>query len=50
VRVLGSPQREERGFHRAMAALARLPGLLRRVRAIERRLGMRAAREEGERS
>jgi hypothetical protein len=47
--VLGSPQREERGFHKAMAALGRLPGLLRRVRAIERRLGMRAAPEEGER-
>jgi UDP-3-O-[3-hydroxymyristoyl] glucosamine N-acyltransferase len=40
-RVLGSPQREERGFHKAMAALARLPELLQRVRAIERRLGMR---------
>jgi UDP-3-O-[3-hydroxymyristoyl] glucosamine N-acyltransferase len=55
-RVLGSPQREERGFHRAMAALARLPGLLQRVRAIERRLGIErrpgldAASEEGKRS
>jgi UDP-3-O-[3-hydroxymyristoyl] glucosamine N-acyltransferase len=48
-RVLGTPQREERGFHRAMAALARLPELLRRVRAIERRLGMNAASEEGKR-
>jgi UDP-3-O-[3-hydroxymyristoyl] glucosamine N-acyltransferase len=49
VRVLGSPQREERGFHRAMAALTRLPGLLRRVRAIERRLGMHAAADDAER-
>ena len=48
VRVLGSPQREERGFHRAMAALARLPGLLRRVRAIERRLGLTPASDDSE--
>jgi UDP-3-O-[3-hydroxymyristoyl] glucosamine N-acyltransferase len=41
-RVLGSPQREEGKYHRAMAALGRLPGLLRRLRAVERRLGMRA--------
>jgi UDP-3-O-[3-hydroxymyristoyl] glucosamine N-acyltransferase len=49
-RVLGSPQREERGFHRAMAALAHLPELLRRVRAIERRLGMRPASTDRKRS
>jgi len=35
-RVLGSPQRAERTFHREMAALGRLPELLRRVRALER--------------
>jgi UDP-3-O-[3-hydroxymyristoyl] glucosamine N-acyltransferase len=35
-RVLGTPQRLERAFHREMAALARLPELLRRVRALER--------------
>jgi len=49
VRVLGSPQREERGFHKAMAALSRLPGLLRRVRAIERRLGLHPASDDSER-
>jgi UDP-3-O-[3-hydroxymyristoyl] glucosamine N-acyltransferase len=36
-RVLGSPQRVELRFHREIAALARLPALLRRVRALERR-------------
>ena len=35
-RVLGTPQRLERAFHREMAALSRLPELLRRVRALER--------------
>jgi UDP-3-O-[3-hydroxymyristoyl] glucosamine N-acyltransferase len=48
-RVLGSPQREERGFHKVMAALTRLPELLRRVRAIERRLGMHATSGEEKR-
>jgi len=48
VSVMGSPQREERGFHKAMAALTHLPALLRRVRAIERRLGIRGRRDEGE--
>jgi UDP-3-O-[3-hydroxymyristoyl] glucosamine N-acyltransferase len=38
-RVLGSPQRLERAFHREMAALARLPDLVRRVRALERGRG-----------
>ena len=38
-RVLGSPQRFDRTFHREVAALSHLPGLLRRVRALERRLG-----------
>jgi UDP-3-O-[3-hydroxymyristoyl] glucosamine N-acyltransferase len=38
-RILGSPQRAERAFHREMAALSRLPELLRRVRALERGRG-----------
>jgi UDP-3-O-[3-hydroxymyristoyl] glucosamine N-acyltransferase len=41
IRVLGSPQREQRSWHRLMAALTRLPGLFVRVRGIERRLGIR---------
>jgi UDP-3-O-[3-hydroxymyristoyl] glucosamine N-acyltransferase len=40
-RVWGSPQMEERAWHRAVAALARLPGALRRLRAVERKLGLR---------
>ncbi|MEM7410663.1 MAG: UDP-3-O-(3-hydroxymyristoyl)glucosamine N-acyltransferase [Myxococcota bacterium] len=35
-RILGSPQRAERRFHREMAALGRLPELFRRVRNLER--------------
>jgi UDP-3-O-[3-hydroxymyristoyl] glucosamine N-acyltransferase len=35
-RVLGSPQRAELRYHREIAALAHLPRLLRRVRALER--------------
>ena len=38
-RVFGSPQLEERQWHRAMAALTRLPGALKRLRAVERALG-----------
>jgi UDP-3-O-[3-hydroxymyristoyl] glucosamine N-acyltransferase len=34
--VLGSPQRPRREFQREMAALKKLPELLRRVRALER--------------
>jgi UDP-3-O-[3-hydroxymyristoyl] glucosamine N-acyltransferase len=45
-RVLGSPQRLELRFHREMAALGRLPGLVRRVRALERRLGAAGGPEE----
>jgi UDP-3-O-[3-hydroxymyristoyl] glucosamine N-acyltransferase len=37
-RVLGSPQRPELRYHREVAALGRLPDLLRRVRALERRI------------
>jgi UDP-3-O-[3-hydroxymyristoyl] glucosamine N-acyltransferase len=36
-RVLGSPQRAELRYHREVAALGRLPELLRRVRALERK-------------
>jgi len=39
-RVWGIPQREERVWHRISAALPRLPNLLRRVRVLERRLGI----------
>jgi UDP-3-O-[3-hydroxymyristoyl] glucosamine N-acyltransferase len=41
-RVFGAPQMEERGWHRAVAALRRLPALLKRVRRIERALEDRA--------
>lgn len=41
-RVFGSPAMEERTWHRAMAALKRLPELLRRVRRIEQRIGLPA--------
>jgi UDP-3-O-[3-hydroxymyristoyl] glucosamine N-acyltransferase len=47
-RVWGAPQRPERTFHRAMAALTRLPDALRRLRAVEKRLGLESARGSGE--
>jgi UDP-3-O-[3-hydroxymyristoyl] glucosamine N-acyltransferase len=37
-RVWGTPQMEERLFHRVSAALRRLPDLLKRVRALEKKL------------
>lgn len=40
-RVWGTPQMEERLFHRVSAALKQLPDLLRRVRAVEKRVGLR---------
>ncbi len=43
-RVWGAPQLEARRWHKAMAALARLPDALRRLRAVERELGLRRAR------
>jgi UDP-3-O-[3-hydroxymyristoyl] glucosamine N-acyltransferase len=46
-RVLGSPQRQDLTFHREMAAVGHLPKLLRRVRAIERALGLRRHPEDG---
>jgi UDP-3-O-[3-hydroxymyristoyl] glucosamine N-acyltransferase len=47
-RVMGSPQRSQRSFQRVAAALTHLPGLLRRVRALERRLGLRGPRDGGD--
>ncbi len=49
-RVWGSPQMEERTWHRAMAALGRLPDLMRRLRTVERALGLRPDRRGGTRS
>jgi UDP-3-O-[3-hydroxymyristoyl] glucosamine N-acyltransferase len=46
VRVYGAPQMEARGWHRSMAVFSRLPALLRRVRAIERVLGLRPGAKE----
>jgi UDP-3-O-[3-hydroxymyristoyl] glucosamine N-acyltransferase len=46
-RVWGAPPLEERRWHRSMAALARLPEALRRLRALERRLGVRGGPEGG---
>jgi UDP-3-O-[3-hydroxymyristoyl] glucosamine N-acyltransferase len=39
-RVYGFPPMEKGAWHRTMAALARLPAALRRLRAVERRLGI----------
>ncbi len=44
-RVWGAPPLPERAFHRAMLALARLPDALRRLRAVEKRLGVETTRE-----
>lgn len=44
-RVWGSPAVAERRWHRENAALRHLPGALRRLRAVERKLGLRPARE-----
>jgi UDP-3-O-[3-hydroxymyristoyl] glucosamine N-acyltransferase len=44
-RVYGSPERERRDHFRLLSALKHLPRLLRRVRAIERRLGLSPAEE-----
>jgi UDP-3-O-[3-hydroxymyristoyl] glucosamine N-acyltransferase len=43
-RVYGAPAQEERRWHRAVIAVTRLPDLMRRVRAIERSLGLRPSR------
>ncbi len=44
-RVWGFPAVPERQWHRAVAALQRLPQALRRLRAVERQLGMRPSRD-----
>jgi UDP-3-O-[3-hydroxymyristoyl] glucosamine N-acyltransferase len=38
-RMWGTPAREGRDFHKQSAALVHLPKLLKRVRALERKLG-----------
>ncbi len=48
VHVWGAPAMEQRAWHKSMAALARLPDALRRLRAVERRVGLRARRSEDE--
>ena len=45
-RVWGAPQMEEHRWHRVVAALSRLPDALRRLRAVERKLGLRPGRTE----
>jgi UDP-3-O-[3-hydroxymyristoyl] glucosamine N-acyltransferase len=44
--VLGTPQRLDRAFHREMAALSRLPELIRRVRRLEKGGGDDAEEDE----
>lgn len=46
-RVWGAPALEERRWHKSVAAFARLPEMLRRLRAVERRLGLRGGDEGG---
>ena len=48
VHVWGAPAMEQRAWHKSMAALGRLPEALRRLRAIERVLGLRTKRDEEE--
>ena len=45
-RVYGSPALEEKTWHRAMAALVRLPDVMRRLRTVERSLGLRKRPEQ----
>lgn len=50
-RVYGFPQQTERAWHRTVAALTRLPGWLKRLRAVEQaveRLGDAESRDESE--
>jgi UDP-3-O-[3-hydroxymyristoyl] glucosamine N-acyltransferase len=44
-RLFGAPGMPERAWHRTVAALGRLPDALRRLRAVERALGIRPPRE-----
>jgi len=45
--VYGSPQQDRGAWHRTMAAFVRLPELVRRVRALERALGLRPGTAAG---
>lgn len=47
-RVYGAPFMEERRWHRVMAALTRLPEALRRLRAVEKKIGIGDGPESGE--
>jgi UDP-3-O-[3-hydroxymyristoyl] glucosamine N-acyltransferase len=47
-RVWGVPQMEGRKWHRTMSALGRLPEALRRLRTIEKKLGLRPSGDEPE--
>ncbi len=47
-RVYGSPQQPERLWHRVTAALTHLPDMLRRLRAVERAVGLRPPRERSD--
>lgn len=46
VRVWGTPAMEERAWHRVMLSLAKLPGALRRLRAVERRLDAASGKDD----
>jgi UDP-3-O-[3-hydroxymyristoyl] glucosamine N-acyltransferase len=41
--VFGSPQQDRGAWHRTMAALVRLPEIVRRLRAVERAVGLRSS-------
>lgn len=47
-RVWGFPAQPERSWHRSMSWLSRLPELAKRVRALEKKLGLRGGAEERE--
>lgn len=46
-RVWGAPQLEERRWFRSISAFAKLPELVKRVRALERKLGLRSPPDPG---
>jgi UDP-3-O-[3-hydroxymyristoyl] glucosamine N-acyltransferase len=48
-RVYGAPAMEERRWHRIMSAMTRLPEALRRLRAVEKKLGIGMQAETDER-
>ena len=47
-RVWGSPQMDEKNWHRSVASLAILPRIFARLRALERKLGLRETRGRDE--